>query len=203
MGPGPASNGRIASPRVFVEVATVTGDLEAALNGTKAVNFAEALKDPRLTIPSVNRLLAANDVPTTISIALAQKSAQPQDGASDRRSLTVTAHVEPKNVVRLEINLFREQLAGTRVPDDQRMDTTVTGENQQPIVLGEFPATQSAVNASRLIFIPYVIWSDAELDRLLECKGDEARPILKTRKASAAHVNAKGSAGDQSNSGAR
>ncbi len=202
LGPGPASNGRIASPRIFVEIAAVTGDLEAALNGSQAGTFSEALKDPRLTIPSVNRLLAANDVPTTISIALAQKSAGPQDGASDRRNLTVTAHVDPTNVVRLEIALIREQLAGTPVSEDQRMTTTMPVENQQPIVLGDF-ATQSSVGVSRLILIPYFIWSDAGLDRLLECKGDEARPILKTPKASAAHVKAKGSDGDQSSSGSR
>jgi|GEM_PF-2493697 len=187
----------MASPRIFVEVATVTGDLEAALNGTQAVNFSEALKDPRLTIASVNRLLATNDAPTTISIAPAQQSAPPLNGASDRRSLTVTAHVDPTNVVRLEISLIREQLAATPVPEDQRMHTTIPVENQQPIVLTS-SATQSAVNASRLILIPYIIWSDAELDRLLECKGAEARSILKTRKVSAAHLSAKGTAGDLS-----
>jgi type II secretory pathway component GspD/PulD (secretin) len=57
-----------------------------------------------------------------------------------------------------------------QLPNECRTQTTVTIKDQQTIILGGFTEARSGKEQSILIVTPYIIWNDADLRTLLECK---------------------------------
>lgn len=179
--------------RVFVELATVTGDLEAVMRKPTLVRgdgpsdpepprFSDLLTDPRLTIPHVSNVLATNDSPTTVSWDIARADGNGGAPESERWDLTLTAHMEPTQSqdVRLEITLVPAPPLGTpegswSVPEHRRVHTTVTVKDQQTVVLGGFSKHRQHPDQSVLVVTPYVIRSDADLHSLFECKLKQSR----------------------------
>jgi hypothetical protein len=174
--------------RVFVEVATVRGDLNEVLRGappvpsSTAATFAELLRDPRLEMPRVGHFLVANDASQTIAWDSEKPSATGRCDEANRWDLTLTAHADGERPasVRLEVSLAPAPPLGTppeswQIPEHRRIHTTVVVKDQQTVVLGGV-AEPGAPSSSRsiLLMTPYVVREQSDLKRLFECKQRQA-----------------------------
>ncbi len=175
-------------PRVFVELALVEGDLgttsrqafSSGADGTTGpayASFAAFLNDPRFRIPTVANVLATNNVSYTIPWVPVRTDGKPGCPETDRWNLSLTPHMQPvqPNDLRLEVTLVPAPQRSTpksseQVPNHCRSHTTATVKDQQTIVLGGYAAHNSPTEQSMLVATPYIIWNDADLRTLLECK---------------------------------
>jgi hypothetical protein len=140
-------------------------------------SFAAYLNDPRFTIPSVTNVLLSNDVPYQIPWGLVRADSKPGCPRTDLLNITLTAHMKPFQPDDLALELILSpprQLALTesamQLPIQCRTQTTVTMKDQQTIVLDGFTEARSGKEQSILIVTPYIIWNDADLRTLYECK---------------------------------
>lgn len=169
--------------RVFVELATVRGDLAQVLRGapaptSNAGTFAELLRDQRLEVPRVQHLLVANDAPETLAWDSEKPSASGGCAELDRWDMTVAAHADGESPagVRLELSLAPAPPLGTppeswHIPPHRKVHTTVVVKDQQTVVLGGFPVAGAGMSSkSMLLVTPYVLREQSDLKRLLECK---------------------------------
>lgn len=172
--PGPASSAGTrcalsggvegaSAPRVFIEVAAAQGELSAlvrehppvGLDVAPGAAFDAWVGDPRLKRLNVFHLLAPNDMP-----ASARWELEGREGGEEPLDIIITPHVDgpaPQGV-RMQVTM-----AGLA-------HTTVVVHDQQSVVFGGFPAPIPPGSQALFVLTPYVIWNDADLGRLLECK---------------------------------
>lgn len=158
-----------ATPRVFIELALAEGDLMVILRdhpaGASDISstgaFDALVSDPRLKGIRVLHVITPNDVPQTVPWEL-----EGSEGAKERLDITVTPHVNgpaPEGV-RVEIDV------------GGHAHTTVVVRDQQTTVFGGFSAPPLAELHAVFTLTPYVLWNEADLGRLLECKRRGAHP---------------------------
>jgi hypothetical protein len=186
-GPAPVSRPRVAQrcpellvarsadatrPRVFVEIAQLTGELGGPTHSA-APPPASPFDDPRLEVNRVAHVLATNDVKSTLAWDALSKTMMAE---STRWDLSVTPHLEgtTPSAVRLELDLAPAPPLGTPpenwiIPEHRRVHTTVMIAEQQPVVLG-LPRDVGTGAPSVMVVTPYVIREQADLRRLFECK---------------------------------
>jgi hypothetical protein len=143
------------------------------------------LNDPRLRIPRILHVLAPEGEARTVAWDVEKHDREGQCPEVERWDLTVTAHVDatqPSNV-RLDVARSPAPPLGTRpedwyVPEHRRAQTTVVVRDQQTVVLGGLgePAVPQA--PATLLVTPYVIWEEADLRRLFQCKMKRAGAAL-------------------------
>jgi hypothetical protein len=132
------------------------------------------LADPRLERISVLHVLAPNDASRTL-----QWDLERHDGSVEPWSVTLTPHVNGPSPagVRVEVTLAPTR-AGQAKASEQgaagRANTTLVVRDQQSVVLAGFGAPTSAPTQAMLVLTPYVLWDEADLASLLECKRQRA-----------------------------
>jgi hypothetical protein len=177
-------------PRIFVELATLEGDPAAIQQPLATVGkvaaprtFSQMLADPRWKAISVRHVIASDGVRQTFPWEFPPPSASTGCPASERWDLSMTPHVTGHSpvTVRLDLQILPAPPSGAasdtpRVPPGCGARTTVVVHDQQVIVLSGFPAPTGAANIGLTTTVtPYVIWEDADLQRLLECKRKRSR----------------------------
>ena len=122
-------------------------------------------------------VLATSDAPATVQLEFSRTDGKNGCPETDRWDLTLTAHlqpVKPTDVV-LEITLVPAPPQGNSeifwsVPEHCRAHTTVIAKDQRLGTLGGFAHEQLRTEKTTLVVTPYIIWSDADMRDLLECK---------------------------------
>jgi hypothetical protein len=179
------SRGPKAAPRVFLELACAQGDPAALLaphpapHGSAPNSWLEGfLADPRLERISVLHVLAPNDTSRTLAWDLER-----HDGSVEPWSVTLTPHVNGPSPagVRVEVTLTPTKAGeggATREASEQgaagRANTTVVVHDQQSVVLAGFAPPTSTATQTMVVLTPYVLWDEADLASLLECKRQRA-----------------------------
>ena len=184
-------------PRIYVEFATLQGDLAAIQQPNAAAGhaaapprtFSQMLADQRWEAISVRHMIAADGVRETFPWEFEPPPASTGCPAGQRWDISVTPHVSGRSpvTVSMEVQLLPVPPPGTAAgaagaagPSSARRAwqiaptcgarTTLVVRNQQLIVLTGFPVSASASVDLMTTVTPYVIWEDADLERLLECK---------------------------------
>lgn len=172
--------GGSGSPRVFLEVAQLVGDVGDALPTSSTPPPPSPFDDPRLEVPRVAHVLATSDVASMLAWDTPDppptRTSEPQ-----RWDLRLTPHLETpaSGPLRLELDLAPAPPLGTApeewsVPEHRRVHTTVVIGEQQPVVLA-LPRGAGAVGPSLMVVTPYFIREEADLRRLFQCKMREQR----------------------------
>jgi hypothetical protein len=177
-------------PRIFVELATLEGDVAsiqqpnaAAGQGAAAPRtFSQMLADPRWKALSVRHVVANDGIRETFPWEFEPPRASAECPASERWELSMTPHVTGHSpaMVRMDIQILPARLAGaipdtSQVPPDCGARTTLVVRDQQVVVLSGFAAAAGARADLMTTVTPYVVWEEADLRRLVECKGKNTR----------------------------
>lgn len=175
-------------PRIFVELATLEGDVAAIQQPTPTAGrtatpprtFSQMLADPRWKAITVRHLIAADGVPETFPGEFEPPIASSECPAGQRWNIIVTPHVTERSPVTVSVEL-RMQPAGAipdavHVPPACGAQTTLVVRDQQVVVLPGVPPSGGANTGVMTTLTPYVIWEDADVERLLECKHKLAQP---------------------------
>jgi hypothetical protein len=173
-------------PRIFVELATFEGDMAsiqppnaAAGQGTAAPRtFSEMLAESRWKTITVRHVIASDGVRQTFPWEFGPPRASTECPASERWELSLTPQVTGHSpvTVRMDVQIRPTPPPGAApdtmpVPPGCGAQTTLVVRDQELIVLSGFPAPADAKVGLTTTVTPYVIWEDADLRRLLECKG--------------------------------
>lgn len=170
-------------PRVFVELATLQGDLPLVQEGTapagegpvKHRTFSQMLAQHPWRAVSVRNVIAPDGVGQTFPWDF-----DPPDGstgcpASEGWELHMTPHVAGRSplMVHLEVQILPAPPPGVtpdawHVPPSCGARTTLVARDQQLVVLSGFPQPERGEPVTTVT--PYVIWEDTDLQRLAECK---------------------------------
>jgi hypothetical protein len=167
-----------AAPRVFIELTAAQGDLMALLRNhppgptpmSPTAGLERFTDDPRLERLSVLHVIVPNDTPRIMPW-----EADMPDGSREQWAITVTPHVNgpaPAGV-RVEVVLSAgtpPEAGAAAAAGAERARTTVVVHDQESIVLGGFTASATAGPRGTLVLTPYVLWEEADLWRLYECK---------------------------------
>jgi hypothetical protein len=172
----------LALPRVFVEVAGVEGDLATIMRtlplatdgAVPSQGFDPLVHDTGIKSVSVHHVLTKNDTLETLLWDFEQLDSAGKTQRV-RWDMKLTPHVVTSSPVsvRLEVTLLSAPL--NDVPSDASpadptlAQTTLVVRDQQTIVLGGFGERKPA---PRTVFAvtPYVVWEEADMQRLYECK---------------------------------
>jgi len=157
------------------DLATIMRTLPLATDGTvPPLGFDPLLHDPGIKGVSVHHVLAKNDTLETLLWDLEQ---QDRAGKAQRVrwDMKLTPHVVTSSPVsvRLEVTLLSAPVdsmpSGAPPADPKLAQTTLVVRDQQTIVLGGFDDPRTL---PRTVFAvtPYVIWDEAGMRRLYECK---------------------------------
>lgn len=168
-------------PRIYVEFATLQSDSAAiqAPNGAAGPprTFSRMLADQRWEAISVRHTIAGDGVRETFPWEFEPPPASAGCPAGQRWDISVTPHVSARSpvTVSVEVQLLPAPPPGIaasawQVPPTCGARTTLVVRDQQLIVLQGFPVSASASADLMTTVTPYVIWEDADLERLLECK---------------------------------
>lgn len=175
-------------PRIFIELATLEGDVAAIQQPTPTAGqtatpprtFSQMLADPRWEAITVRHLIAADGVRETFPEAFEPPTVSSECPTGQRWDIIVTSRVTERTPVMVSVEL-RIQPAGAtpdtvHVPPACGAQTTVVVRDQQIVVLSGFPPSGGANTSVMTSLTPYVIWEDADVERLLECKRKLAQP---------------------------
>jgi hypothetical protein len=177
-------------PRIFVELATLESDVASIQQPNAAAGqgaaiprtFSQMLADPRWKALSVRHVVANDGIRETFPWEFEPPRASAECPANQRWELSMTPHVTGHSpaMVRMDIQILPARLAGatsdaSHVPPDCGARTTLVVRDQQVIVLSGFPEAAGASVDRMTTVTPYVIWDEADLRRLSECKGKNAR----------------------------
>jgi len=177
-------------PRVFVELATLEGDLLAIQKPSAAAgqaasaprSFWQMLADPRWRAINVRHIIASDGISQTFPWDFEPPRASSTCPADARWELSMTAHVIEQSpvTVRIDVQIAPAPPPGTapdtwRAPLDCGAKTTVVLRDQQLVVLSGFPTSDRPSSGLMTTVTPYVIREDADLRRLLECKRKRAQ----------------------------
>ena len=139
--------------------------------------------DPRWEAVSVRHLIAGDGVRKTFPWEVEPPSGSSGCPAAERWDVSVVPHVTGRSpvTVSMEVRILPApppgMTAGTwQVPPTCGTRTTLVVRDQELIVLSGFPASAGASARVMTTVTPYVIWEDADLERLLECKRKLAQP---------------------------
>lgn len=178
-------------PRIFVELASLEGDW-AAIQATDPAtgqnagaprSFPQVLTDPRWNAISVRHVIANDGARQTFPWEFEPPPASADCPPSERWEISLAPHVTGRSpvTVRLELQILPAPPPGTapdtfQVPASCGARTTLVLRDQQLIALSGFPTSANAnANLGLMTTVtPYVIWEDADLERLIECK---RRPV--------------------------
>ncbi|HET9957329.1 MAG TPA: hypothetical protein VFQ61_22680 [Polyangiaceae bacterium] len=176
-------------PRIFVELATLEGDLTAIQQTNTAAmkseaaprTFSQMLADPRWKAISVRHVLASDGTRQTFPWEFGPPLASRECPASERWVLSLTPHVTGQSpvMVRVDIQIVpapspHDVPSASPVPPECGARTTLLVRDQQVVVLSGFPTSTPGRAGLMTTVTPYVIWEDADLRRLGECKAKRA-----------------------------
>jgi len=185
----PAPRASSAPPRIVVELATLKGDLFAiqrpatagAPGAVEPRTFSQMLADPRWIAVSGRPVIASDGIRQTFPWNFEPPRVSAECPASEHWNLSMTPHVighSPASVrIELQILPAPPPDAAPDAPDVPLacgVRTTVVVRDQQVIVLSGFPASAGTQTGFVTALTPYVIWEEADLQRLLECKSKRA-----------------------------
>ena len=174
-------------PRIFVELTTLEGDLASIQRPSAAVKqggaaphtFSQMLADPRWKAISVRYVIASDGTRHTFPWEFGPPHVTRECPTSERWDLSITPHVTGRSpvAVRVDIEIFPTLPPGaapdsSHVPPECGARTTLVVRDQQLVVLSGFPASAGVGLVTAVT--PYVVWEDADLARLVECKGKRA-----------------------------
>lgn len=179
-------------PYIFVELATLEGDVTSiqqpnAAAGKSAAaprTFSQMLADPRWKAISVRHVIANDGIRQTFPWEFEPPRASAECRASERWGweLSMTPHVTGYSpvMVRVDLQILPAAPPGaprdtSHVPPDCGVRTTLVVRDQQVVVLSGFPASAGATVGLVTTVTPYTVWEDADLRRLIECKGKNAQ----------------------------
>lgn len=181
----PAPQGSSPPRRIFVELATLEGDwaaimgpnVGAAPSAAAPRTFSQALADPRWKAISVRHLMANDGVRQTLPWQAEPPRGSTGCPATERWELSIVPRVVGRSpvTVQAEVQILPAPPLGVapdtwHVPPGCGARTTVVLHDQQVIVLSGFPASAEAKVGVTTTLTPYVIWEEADLQRLLACK---------------------------------
>jgi hypothetical protein len=172
-------------PRVFVELATLQGDIAtvqpanvaAGAGPARPQTFSQLLAEHPWEAVSVRNVIARDGVRQTFPWDSSPKGASTGCPAGDGWELHMTPRVKvgspPPLMVHVEVQILPGPPPGVTpnewaVPAECGARTTVVVSNQQLVVLTGFPQPERGELLTTLT--PYVIWRDSDLQRLAECK---------------------------------
>jgi len=150
------------APRVLLELAGAQGELTAMLRDHPPAPgarvpigaFEAFVGDPRLTALRVYHVLTPNDVAQSVPWELEGRA-----GTKEHLDITMTPHVSGATP------------GGVRIEVDVRghAHTTVVVRDQESVVFSGFSVPLAESTEALFVLTPYVVWSDADSRRLLEC----------------------------------
>lgn len=177
-------------PRIFVELATLEGDVASiqqpnttAGQGAAAPRtFSQMLAGPRWKAISVRHVIANDGIRQTFPWEFEPPRASTECPASERWELSLTPHVAGYSpvMVRVDLQILPTPPPGatpntSHVPPACGARTTLVVRDQQLTVLSVFPASAGGRVGLITTVTPYIVWEDADLRRLVECKGKNAQ----------------------------
>lgn len=177
-------------PRIFVELATLEGDLasiqqpNAAAGGSAAAprTFAQMLEDPRWKAITVRNVIASDGVRQTFPWDFEPPRTSTGCPVGEGWELNLTPHVIGRSpvMVRVQVQVLPAPPAGVapdawHVPLDCGARTTLIVHDQEVVVLSGFPKSAGERGGVMTTVTPYVLWDDTDLLRLAECKGKHAQ----------------------------
>lgn len=189
------------SPRVFVELATLEGDLaliqtsnaKASTSSTAPRTFSQLLTDPRWTAISVHHAIAENGVRQTFPWDFESPRGSTGCPSGEGWEISVTPHVTVQSsvMVRIEVQILPTRAPSTppeswHVPTSCGARTTLVLRDQQLAVISGFPESGRDDAGMITTLTPYVIGNDSDLERLAECKRNRSDTVGGTEPTSLA-----------------
>jgi hypothetical protein len=177
-------------PRIFVELATLEGDIAVIEQPNAAVEegaaaprtFSQVFADPRWKAISVRHVIASDGVRQTFPWDFGPPRASTECPANEPWELSMTPYVTGHSpvMVRVDVQLLPAPRPGaatktSQVPPGCTARTSLVVRDQQVIVLSGFPPSAGARAGLVTTVTSYVVWEDADLQRLVECQSKRAR----------------------------
>jgi hypothetical protein len=179
--PGDDAGPLSAKPRVFIEIASIEGNIADRLanaDATIARSFSEWLNDPNSGVRRVGGMLATADTVAKVPLDLGSGRESEDGGLVHQWDLALTPHVGDPQASEVRIDVTIEPAApgtpdGSRsIPEHRPARTTLVMLDQTPTVIGLDPLLSGAEKGRgwTLLLTPYLVRRDDDLRRLFECR---------------------------------
>ena len=180
--PGDDAGPLSANPRVFIEIASIEGNIADRLaNGSRTIarTFGEWLNDPNSGARGVGGVLATVDTVAKVPLDLGSGWESKDGGIVHHWDLALTPHVGDHQTpeVRMDVAIepatpLRNPDGSSSTPEHRRARTTLVMLDQKPMVIGLDPLVSGPEKGRgwTLLLTPYLVRRDDDLRRLFECR---------------------------------